>query len=134
MVGISTKGVYALAAMYRLANSPNAKLMQIKEIAAMTQISHGYLEQILATLKKSDLVVSIRGANGGYKLSKDASEIEVLEILEAVEGKFFVPPEHLGASVVLDSFWQDIQERIRKTFSMKLSELDAAYQTYFYEI
>ena len=89
MVGISTKGIYGVAAMHALSNSSNAKLMQIKEIAAVTQISHGYLEQILATLKKSALVVSIRGVGGGYKLSCDASEINVLEILESLEGKLF---------------------------------------------
>lgn len=134
MVGISTKGVYAIAAMYTLYNSPNAKLMQIKEIAAMTQISHGYLEQILSTLKKSSLVVSIRGASGGYKLSRDASDIIVLEIIEAMEGKLFVPHENSGASVVLNSFWLDAQEKVQTAFDIKLSDLDKAYQTYFYEI
>ena len=134
MVGISTKGVYAIGAMHALYNSPNAKLMQIKEIAATTQISHGYLEQILATLKKSDLVVSVRGATGGYKLSRDASEINVLEIIESLEGKLFVPHQNAGASVVLDSFWLDMQEKIRATFDVKLSDLDKSYQMYFYEI
>lgn len=134
MVGVSTKGIYALGAMYALHNSPNAKLMAIKEIAAMTQISHGYLEQILATLKKSSLVVSIRGVNGGYKLSRDAQEITALEIIEAVEGKLFCVPQNVGASGVLDSFWSDMQERVRETFSVKLSELDSSYKTYFYEI
>ena len=134
MVGISTKGVYSVAAMYTLSQAPANRLMQIKEIAASTQISHGYLEQILATLKKSDLVVSIRGASGGYKLSRDSSQITVLEIIESLEGKLFVPAQSVGASVVLDSFWADMQEKVRKKFSVKLSELDSAYQTYFYEI
>jgi len=134
MVGISTKGVYAVAAMHALSNSPNVKLMQIKEIAAITQISHGYLEQILATLKKNSLVISIRGVNGGYKLARDAKEIVVLDIVEALEGKLFTPNENVGASVVLDSFWQDIQSQVQKVFNVKLSELDNSYQTYFYEI
>ena len=134
MVGLSTKGIYAVAAMYALSNSPNAKLMQIKEIAAITQISHGYLEQILATLKKNTLVTSIRGAGGGYKLALDASEINVLEIIESVEGKLFVPPQNTGASVVLDSFWLDMQEKTRTVFDVKLSDLDKSYQMYFYEI
>ena len=134
MVGISTKGVYAIAAMHTLYNSPNAKLMQIKDIAAMTQISHGFLEQILSILKKNSLVVSIRGVNGGYKLSRDASTIIVLEIIEAMEGKLFVPHPNSGASVVLDSFWLDMQEKIRTTFKVKLSDLDKSYQSYFYEI
>ncbi len=134
MVSISTKGIYGVAAMHALYKSPNAKLMQIKEIAAMTQISHGYLEQILSSLKKSSLVVSIRGVNGGYKLARDAQEILVLDIVEALEGKLFVPSENVGASVVLDSFWADMQEQARKVFSIKLCDLDKSYQTFFYEI
>ena len=134
MVGISTKGIYGVAAMHALFNSPNAKLMQIREIAAITQISHGYLEQILATLKKSSLVISIRGVGGGYKLSRDASQINVLEIIESLEGKLFVPPQNAGASVVLDSFWLDMQEKVREQFNLKLSDLDKSYQMYFYEI
>lgn len=134
MVAISTKGIYAIAAMHTLYNSPNAKLMQIKEISAMTQISHGYLEQILATLKKNSLVVSIRGVNGGYKLARDAQDINTLEIIEAVEGRLCEPPENIGASIVLDAFWNDMQEKIRAQFNVKLSNLDKSYQTYFYEI
>jgi len=135
MVGISTKGTYAIAAMYALSKSSSQKkLMQIKEISAVTQISHGYLEQILSSLKKADLVLSIRGVNGGYRLARDSSEINVLEIVETLEGKLFVPGENLGASVVLDSFWLDVQTRVREIFDVKLSELDSSYQMYFYEI
>ncbi|WP_457746722.1 RrF2 family transcriptional regulator [Sulfurimonas sp.] len=134
MVGISTKGVYGVAAMYALASSPRQKLMQIKEISAITQISHGYLEQILSVLKKSALIVSIRGAHGGYKLAKDAQDIIVLDIIEVLEGELFTPHENSGASVVLESFWLDMQDKIRETFNIKLSELDKSYQTYFYEI
>lgn len=134
MVGVSTKSLYGVAAMHTLYNSPRNKLMQIKEIAAVTQISHGYLEQILSTLKKHSFVISIRGANGGYKLASDASGIIVLDIIEALEGELFSVPQNVGASVVLDSFWRDIQEKIRAVFNVKLSELDRAYATYFYEI
>ncbi|QOP44138.1 Rrf2 family transcriptional regulator [Sulfurimonas sediminis] len=134
MVGVSTKSLYGVAAMHALYNSPRNKLMQIKEIAAMTQISHGYLEQILSNLKKHGFVVSIRGANGGYKLARDASNIIVLDIIEALEGELFAVGQNVGASVVLDSFWKDIQEKVRAVFHVKLSELDKAYATYFYEI
>jgi len=134
MVGVSTKGVYAIAAMHTLYHAPNKKLMQIREIAALTHISHGYLEQILSSLKKSALVLSIRGVNGGYKLAREAQEIIVLDILESVEGEFFRPLENAGASIILDSFWSDVQTQVRDVFTMKLSDLDKAYQTYFYEI
>jgi Rrf2 family protein len=134
MVSISTKGIYAVAAMHALYHSPRNKLMQIKEISAITQISHGYLEQILSVLKKNGFVLSIRGANGGYKLSKDASSIIVLDILEALEGEICAMHDNVGASVILDSFWRDIQVKVREVFNVKLSDLDNAYATYFYEI
>lgn len=134
MVGVSTKSLYGIAAMHVLYNSPRNKLMQIKEIAAATQLSHGYLEQILASLKKHGFVISVRGANGGYKLASDASKIIVLDVVEALEGEFFTVSENVGASVVLDLFWKDIQEKVRAVFNIKLSELDRAYATYFYEI
>ncbi len=134
MVGVSTKSLYGVAAMHALYNSPRNKLMQIKEIAAVTQISHGYLEQILSSLKKHGFVISVRGANGGYKLASDASKIIVLDVVEALEGELFTVSENVGASVVLDLFWKDIQEKVRAVFNIKLSELDRAYATYFYEI
>jgi len=134
MVGVSTKSLYGIAAMYALYNSPRNKLMQIKEIAAMTQISHGYLEQILSVLKKNGFIISIRGTNGGYKLASNATTIIVLDIIEALEGELFCVPENVGASAVLDSFWKDIQEKVRAVFNVKLSELDSAYATFFYEI
>ena len=134
MVGISTKGTYAIAAMHVLRHSKNKELIQLREISALTQISHGYLEQILAVLKKSGFVTSIRGANGGYKLSRSAEDIIVLDVLEAVEGELFTPYEDSGASIVLESFWSDTQSRVREVFNIKLSELDKAYETYYYQI
>ena len=65
MSGISSKGVYGLAAMHVLSHAVNNRTMQVKEIAAMTRISHSYLEQLLSQLRKSGLVTSTRGAFGG---------------------------------------------------------------------
>ena len=89
MISVSSKGIYGLAAMHVLSHSLGGKSMQVKEISAMTSISHGYLEQLLSQLRKSGLLVSIRGANGGYKLSRPACEISVLEIMESLEGGIF---------------------------------------------
>ena len=134
MSGISSKGVYGLAAMHVLSHAVNNRTMQVKEIAAMTQISHSYLEQLLSQLRKSGLVTSIRGASGGYRLARPAHEIEVIEILEALEGALCRIEGNVGASIILEYFWADMQERVKKLFSMKLSELDRSYQPYHYEI
>ncbi|HFU73949.1 MAG TPA: Rrf2 family transcriptional regulator [Helicobacteraceae bacterium] len=134
MAGISSKGIYGLAAMHVLSHAANARAMQIKEVAAMTQISHAYLEQLLSQLRKNGLVSSIRGARGGYKLARPAHEITVLEIIEALEGSLCKVEGNVGASVILEYFWQDMQEKVKTLFTLKLSELDYAYQPYHYEI
>ncbi|MDX1296384.1 MAG: Rrf2 family transcriptional regulator [Sulfurimonadaceae bacterium] len=134
MAGISSKGVYGLAAMHVLSHAVNNRTMQVKEISAMTQISHSYLEQLLSQLRKSGLVTSTRGASGGYRLARPAHEIEVIEILQALEGSLCKIEGNVGASIILEYFWADMQEKVKQLFSLKLSELDQAYQPYHYEI
>jgi Rrf2 family cysteine metabolism transcriptional repressor len=134
MAGISTRGVYGLAAMHVLSHAAHNRAMQIKEIAAMTQVSHSYLEQLLSALRKGGLVISIRGASGGYKLARPAHEINVLEIIEVLEGAFCKMEGNVGASVILEYFWADIHEKVKGLFELKLSELDQAFQPYHYNI
>jgi len=134
MAALSSKAIYGLAAMHVLAHAPHSRAMQVREISAMTQISHGYLEQLLSILRRNNLVSSIRGASGGYKLARLPHEIEVIEIIEALEGPFYKIEGNIGSSLILEYFWNDIEEKMRTLFSMKLSELDQAYQPHFYEI
>ncbi|MBN2894917.1 MAG: Rrf2 family transcriptional regulator [Campylobacterales bacterium] len=134
MSGITSKGIYGLAAMHVLSHAPKNRTMQIKEIAAMTQISAGYLEQLMLMLRRAHLVVSTRGINGGYRLARAAHEIEVREIIEALEGNFYAFEGNLGASIILEYFWADLQQKIRALFELKLSEIDQAYQPHYYEI
>jgi Rrf2 family protein len=134
MAALSSKAIYGLAAMHVLSHAPHARAMQVREISAMTQISHGYLEQLLSILRRNNLVSSIRGASGGYKLSRQPHEIEVIEIIEALEGPFYKIEGNTGSSLILEYFWGDIEEKMRALFGMKLSELDRAYQPHYYEI
>ena len=82
---ISTKGIYAIEAMTDLAIFSKNGVESIKNIASRRQLSEKYLEQIMAGLKKSKLIISTRGAGGGYKLAKSPESITVYEILKAVE-------------------------------------------------
>ncbi len=134
MAGVSSKGIYGLAAMHVLSHAPFERTMQIKEIAAMTSISHGYLEQILSALRRAGLVTSVRGASGGYRLARHASDISVLEIIESLEGPLCQTEGNVGASVVLESFWLGINEKVRALFGLKLSEIDQMFQPYYYDI
>lgn len=82
---ISTKGIYAIEAMADLAIYSEDRSESIKNIATRRQLSEKYLEQIMASLRKEKLIISTRGANGGYHLAKPAESITIFEILKAVE-------------------------------------------------
>lgn len=89
---LTTRGRYAVTALLDLAlqthSATNAQAttaaITLAEIAARRSISLAYLEQLFAKLKKQGLVVSSRGANGGYRLAKPAHSIAVLDIIAAV--------------------------------------------------
>lgn len=83
---LSTKGRYGLRALIDLATYSEEEAVSISSIAARQHISEGYLEQLVAKLRKAGLVTSIRGASGGYRLAKDPSQISVGDILRALEG------------------------------------------------
>ncbi len=83
---LSTKGRYGLRALIDLALYSENEAVSIASISARQQISESYLEQLIAKLRKAGLVSSVRGAGGGYKLAKPASEISVGDILRALEG------------------------------------------------
>ena len=83
---IFTKGRYALRMMLDLALNEETGYIPIKEIAKRQGISDKYLEQIISVLNRAGFVKSVRGAGGGYKLTKKPSEYTVRMILELTEG------------------------------------------------
>ncbi len=83
---ISTKGRYGVAAMYDLAMNYGQGPISLKSIAQRQKISENYLEQLVSTLRKAGYVKSIRGAQGGYTLSKDPAQISVGDIIRVLEG------------------------------------------------
>ena len=83
---LSTKGRYGLKAMFQLSLNENNGPLPLRNIASKQNISEQYLEQLFSSLKKSGLVKSVRGAQGGYLLSKEAKDITVGDILIALEG------------------------------------------------
>lgn len=83
---LSTKGRYGLKAMVDLAVEYGGGPMSAAALASMQGISEGYLEQLIASLRKAGLVVSSRGAQGGCRLARTPEQISVGEILRALEG------------------------------------------------
>ncbi|HIT89419.1 MAG TPA: Rrf2 family transcriptional regulator [Candidatus Merdenecus merdavium] len=87
---ISTKGTYGLISMVDIAlNSNSENLVSVADIAKRQHISKIYLEQVISNLRKSNLLIGVKGPQGGYSLAKPPSEMTVLEILEALEGNLF---------------------------------------------
>lgn len=83
---LSTKGRYGLRALIDLAVHSEEEAVSISSVSVRQGISESYLEQLVGKMRRAGLVVSIRGAQGGYRLAKPASEISVGDILRALEG------------------------------------------------
>ena len=83
---ISTKGRYAVRVMLDLALNNTGECIKVKDIAARQDISEKYLEQIIAALSRAGFVNSVRGAQGGYRLSKAPENYTVGMILRVTEG------------------------------------------------
>lgn len=73
--------------MINLARNFKGKSVSLANIAKDEDISQGYLEKLFSSLKKAKLVKSVKGASGGYKLSNDPKNINVLDIINALEGE-----------------------------------------------
>ena len=83
---ISTRGRYALRFMLYLATQETDSYITLKDVSNHENISIKYLEQIAALLSKEKFLDSVRGPQGGYKLSKAPSEYTVADILRVTEG------------------------------------------------
>lgn len=82
---LSTKGRYAITAMIELALRHKQGPVTLADISVEQSISVSYLEQLFAQLRKKGLVTGMRGPGGGYCLRRPASEINLAEILQAVD-------------------------------------------------
>jgi len=92
---LSTKGRYAMVAMADLALVKNGGLVSLSELSKRQDISLPYLEQLFVKLRRAELVDSVRGPGGGYRLARSASEIRVVDIFSAVDET--VSAMHTGA-------------------------------------
>ncbi|MAG13744.1 MAG: Rrf2 family transcriptional regulator [Spirochaetales bacterium] len=122
MFTVSVKAIYGLCAMGELGLKHNAGPVQIREIAEAHDIPQHYLEQLLVILKKAGLVESFRGAQGGYALARNPSQIQVPEILSALDGKLQVIPEQKKKNS-LSFFWYDLQAAIFEHMDISLEDL-----------
>lgn len=83
---LSTRGHYGLKAMFDLAQHYGNEPVPLKTVAERQNISENYLEQLIATLRKTGLVKSVRGSQGGYILAREPERITVGDIIRVMEG------------------------------------------------
>jgi len=118
---ISTKGRYALNALIDIALNQDDRPIPLSDIAKRQEMSLNYLEQLFVKLRRKKVVVSIRGANGGYKLAKPSGNIRLSDILEAVDEN--VNALHLGegaskpskisrAQDLAEKFWEKLSSSV----------------------
>ncbi len=84
-MNITSKGRYALRVMLDLAQHPEDGFVSLKTVAERQGISMKYLESIVGSLKKAELLDSTRGKEGGYRLSREPAAYTVEEILRSIE-------------------------------------------------
>jgi len=122
MVGISSKTIYAIAALQELGSVDEKKVLKIKDIAASANIPQNFLEQILLELKKQGLLVSIKGAHGGYKLARSLKNITLKDVVVVLEADIF-SDIYQADNPALELFWKDLKDNVIKVFDIPLSEL-----------
>ncbi|NMM51751.1 cysteine metabolism transcriptional regulator CymR [Paenibacillus aquistagni] len=113
---ISTKGRYGLTIMMELARSYGEGPTSLKSIAERNQLSEHYLEQLIAPLRNAGLVKSIRGAYGGYILSREPEVISAGEIIRVLEG----PISPVDFTEEDDPAKRDLWMRIRDSIAQVL--------------
>jgi len=84
---LNSKSRYAVMALADIASFNKQNPISLRDISLRQNISLVYLEQIFSKLKKSNIVKSIRGANGGYVLTRDPEQIKLSNIFSAVDEK-----------------------------------------------
>jgi Rrf2 family cysteine metabolism transcriptional repressor len=88
----STKAEYGVRLMVELGRRAGDELADVAEPVALSTVAEAemlplsYLEQLVAKLREAGLVTSTRGAHGGYRLARPAEEIDMLEVVQALEG------------------------------------------------
>jgi Rrf2 family protein len=83
----STKAEYGVRLMIELGRQPGSTPVSLNSVAEAERLPLSYLEHLVAKLRKAGLVTSTRGAHGGYRLAKPATEITMDSVVQALEGQ-----------------------------------------------
>jgi len=122
----SAKCEYGIKAMLDLSiNGGGSHPVQVRVIAERADIPEGFLEQIMSDLRKAGLVESLRGAHGGYVLARPADEINLADVIEAIDGpvtpggclRETVDPQSGTSIAVIQDVWIDVRDCVMDVLS-----------------
>jgi Rrf2 family protein len=116
---VSAKVDYALRAVTELAASPPG-FVKAERLATAQAIPLKFLENILLELRRAEIVASQRGADGGYRLAKQAEDVSLADVIRAVEGPIATvrgarpeDAEYTGAATALRDVWIELRTSMR---------------------
>ncbi len=122
---ISTKGRYGAKIMIDIAGSGELAPILVKDISKRLNISEKYLGQLALMLKNAGLLNSVRGAKGGYLLSRPAADITLYDIVESLEGPICFADKNEGCAATI--IWEEIakfaEDRMREVSLSELVEM-----------
>lgn len=120
---VSTKSDYALRALIEIAGRSDGLPVSAEELGRLQAIPHGFLQSILADLRKAGVLVSQRGQSGGWRLGRAADEVSVADVIRAVDGPlvsvYGLRPEGVSynpRAEVLQHVWIAARHSLRDVF------------------
>lgn len=132
---LTTKGRYAVTAMLDLAIHAHREPVTLSDISLRQNISLSYLEQLFARLRRSELVQSVRGPGGGYRLGRETQKIAVVDIIDAVDESVDATRCQgqgncqQGEICLTHHLWEDLSQQIHEFLSgISLADLMARHE------
>ncbi|HEX6515406.1 MAG TPA: Rrf2 family transcriptional regulator [Nocardioidaceae bacterium] len=120
---VSAKSDYALRALIELAGREDGAAVSAEEIGRLQEIPHGFLQAILADLRRAGIVISQRGQSGGWRLAGDPASVSVADVIRAVDGPlvsvYGLRPEAVSyntSAAVLQHVWIAARSSLREVF------------------
>lgn len=131
---VSAKSDYALRALIELARRPEGEAVNAEEIGRSQEVPHGFLQAILADLRRAGIVVSQRGQSGGWRMARDTTTVTVADVIRAVDGPlvsiYGLRPEGVTyneSAASLQHVWIAARSSLREVFE-QVSIADLAAQ------
>lgn len=120
---VTAKSDYALRALIEIARRDDRSPVSAEELGRLQDIPHGFLQAILADLRRSGVVIAQRGQSGGWRLNRDAADISVADVIRAVDGPlvsvYGLRPEAVNyneSAAVLQHVWIAGRHALRDVF------------------